>query len=76
MNGSISEVRGWALGVLILVALAIVACSDGGGAELSAVQSDVAGLRGEMATLKQDVAAVSQSASLPDPADSSAASHR
>ena len=74
MNGSISEVRRWALGVLILVAPAIVACSDAGGAELSAIQADVAGLREEVATLKQDVAAVSQSASAPDPADSSAAS--
>ena len=58
------------LGALVLVALAIAACGDSSGPELSAVQADVTALRGEVATLKQDVAAAPQPASPTDPTKS------
>ncbi len=58
----------------MLVALAIAACGDSSGPELSAVQADMVALRGEVATLKQDVAATSQPASEPASAESPAAS--
>lgn len=58
----------------MLVALAIAACGDSSGPELSEVQANVAALRGEVATLKQDVADSSQPASAPAPAESPAVS--